>query len=259
MSTTGAFAWVAEIYDSYVTSTFDIPFFLEEASSVTGPVLELMCGTGRVSLPLVEAGVQLTAVDLSAPMLAKLREKLAAKGLSAEVVEADVSALDLGRRDYELAILPFHAFAELPTPEAQRATLARVQEHLTPGGRFICTLHNPPVRLRTVDGLTRLLGTFPLGEGRTLLLWSTQQRAPDSPTVRAAQLYEVYGAEGKLEEKRWLNVSFRLVEQGAFRPMAEEAGFAVEAVYGGYDRVPFEPESSPVMIWQLKKERMPER
>jgi SAM-dependent methyltransferase len=254
MSTTGAYAWVADIYDAYVTATFDIPFFVEESARVSGAVLELMCGTGRVSLPLVEAGVQLTAVDLSGAMLAKLRGKLSAKGLAADVVEADVSVLALPRRDYTLALLPFHAFAELPTPEVQRATLARVYEHLAPGGRFICTLHNPSVRLRTVDGLTRLLGTFPLpGCDKTLLLWSTQQREPDGAMVRAAQIYELYDNEGRLEEKRWLDVRFRLVEVGEFRSMAEGAGFSVERLYGEYDRAPFDPEMSPVTVWTLSK------
>jgi ubiquinone/menaquinone biosynthesis C-methylase UbiE len=73
--------WVAGLYDTYVTTTFDLPFFLREATATGGNVLELMCGTGRVSVPLAEAGVHLTCVDGSAEMLARLREKLAAKGL----------------------------------------------------------------------------------------------------------------------------------------------------------------------------------
>ena len=63
---------VASLYDSYVTATFDVPFFLAEAKAVPGPVLELMAGTGRVSLPLVEAGVPLTCVDASGAMLSRL-------------------------------------------------------------------------------------------------------------------------------------------------------------------------------------------
>jgi hypothetical protein len=54
---------VADLYDVYVRFSDDIPFFLEACANAGGTVLELMCGTGRLSLPLIEAGVALTCVD----------------------------------------------------------------------------------------------------------------------------------------------------------------------------------------------------
>ncbi len=81
---------VAEIYDLYVTADYDIPFFLHEATNVEGPVLELTAGTGRLSLALIQAGVQLTCVDGSRGMLDVLLRKLRDRGLSAEVLCADV-------------------------------------------------------------------------------------------------------------------------------------------------------------------------
>jgi len=62
---------VADVYDLYVTSDLDVGFYIQEAGKVRGKVLELMCGTGRVSIPLLEAGVDLTCVDASAGMLAR--------------------------------------------------------------------------------------------------------------------------------------------------------------------------------------------
>ncbi len=84
------FSRIADLYDTYVQVDFDIPFFLQETRKCSGEVLELMSGTGRVSLPLVEAGVRLTCVDKSAEMLTILRHKLAARNLSANIVQADV-------------------------------------------------------------------------------------------------------------------------------------------------------------------------
>ena len=66
----------------------------------------------------------------------------------------DVCHLDLPSR-YELAILPFQAFMEIVGEEAQREALASVFACLAPGGRFLCTLHNPAVRRAHVDGLLR--------------------------------------------------------------------------------------------------------
>jgi SAM-dependent methyltransferase len=258
VTTTGAHEWVADLYDDYVTATADIPFFVDEVRRAGGPVLELMAGTGRISLPLARARARLTCVDLSGPMLNRLRAKLAAEGLRADVYEMDVCELNLAERAFVLALLPFQSFAELLTLPDQQHALTGVAEHLAPGGRFICTLHNPAVRLRGVDGQLRLLGTFPLVDrARTLLLWSVQQRVPDSSLVRATQLYELYDADGRLAEKRWLDVRFRLAERAEFQALVEAAGFSVEALYGDYQRTPFDADTSPYMIWLLRKERRP--
>jgi ubiquinone/menaquinone biosynthesis C-methylase UbiE len=75
----------APFYELYAQATFDIPFFTQEVTKIPGDVLELMAGTGRVSLPLVKAGVHLTCVDNAPEMLAVLRQKLAREHLSAQV------------------------------------------------------------------------------------------------------------------------------------------------------------------------------
>jgi SAM-dependent methyltransferase len=254
MTTTGAQAWVADLYDAYVTTANDVPFFVDEAQRTQGPVLELMAGTGRISLPLAEAGVRLTCVDLSGPMLARLRSKLAVRQLSVTTYEMDVSRLALAERGFALVLLPFQSFGELLTRDNQQAALGAVAAHLAPGGRFICTLHNPSVRRRTIDGQLRLLGTVPLPDrDATLLLWSLQQLTSDASEVRAAQLYELYDGDGRLEDKRWLDVRFRLVERPEFKAMAEAAGFRVVALYGDYDRTHFDDENSPYMIWMLER------
>jgi len=89
---------VADIYDYYVNTDLDISFYLEEFRMPTGAILELMCGTGRVSLPLLKNGVSLTCVDYSAKMLERFQEKLVRNNLQARLVEADICFLELGER-----------------------------------------------------------------------------------------------------------------------------------------------------------------
>ncbi|TLN18751.1 class I SAM-dependent methyltransferase, partial [bacterium] len=127
---------IADLYDIYVPATFDIDFFVRETAKVRGEVLELMSGTGRVSIPLLEAGVRLTCVDLSAELNAVLKRKLAQRGLKADVYRMDVRELDLPRQ-FEQVIIPFHSFAHLTTPRDQRRALKRIYDFLTPGGSFI--------------------------------------------------------------------------------------------------------------------------
>jgi ubiquinone/menaquinone biosynthesis C-methylase UbiE len=93
MSTTDDHAAQAEIYDLFVRTTHDVPFLLAECRRAEGQVLELMAGTGRVAVPLLEQGVRLSCLDRSPAMLAVLRQKLQHKGLSAPIYEMDVCQL----------------------------------------------------------------------------------------------------------------------------------------------------------------------
>jgi SAM-dependent methyltransferase len=241
---------IAEIYDLYVTADYDVPFFVSEARRVKGPVLELMAGTGRLSLPLIEAGAALTCVDSSQGMLDVLSRKLARRGLHADVHCMDVRRLDLPSR-FALAVLPFQAFMEIVGEDDQRAALAAVFGCLAPGGRFICTLHNPAVRRAQVDGLLRAVGRFPADDG-TLVVSGFELGG--HPVVTRLQFFELFGADGRLLWKRLLPMEFAFVERDAFERMARNAGFRVARLYGSYDRAPFDPVESPVMIWLLEKE-----
>ncbi len=240
---------IADLYDLYVTADYDIPFFVSETRPVQGAVLELMAGTGRLSLPLIEAGVKLTCVDSSEAMLEVLSRKLKQRGLHADIICADVCQLSLPAR-FELAILPFQAFMEIIGEADQRAALAAVFKCLAPGGRFICTLHNPAIRRRQVDGLLRLVGQFPT-EGGPLVVSGFEQGG--TPVVSRQQFFEFFDSEGCLLEKRLLQMKFAFVEKDEFERMVQSAGFRVAQLYGSYDRAPFDPAHSPVMIWILEK------
>lgn len=246
------YSQVAALYDTYVQADFDLAFFRAEAAKVSGEVLELTSGTGRVSIPLLEAGVRLTCVDQSPEMLAILRRKLAARGLDAPVHAMDVCDLDLDPH-FELIFIPFHSFAELLSPSDQHQALVKIRRHLTASGRFICTLHNPPVRLRSVDGRLKLWGKYETGDGGSLFLWGLENQAPDQRTVVGYQFYEIYGPDNVLRSKSFVDLRFCLHERDAFEAMAEAAGFRVEALYGDYSYGAFDEEESAVMVWELRK------
>ncbi len=243
---------IADLYDIYVPATFDIDFFVNEAKKSQGEVLELMSGTGRISIPLLEAGVRLTCVDLSAQLNAVFREKLAQKGLEADVYQMDVCELDL-RKKFEMVIIPFGSFAHITSPQDQRKALERIHQHLLPGGTFICTLGNPLLRKQTINGQLRLFRTYPLEHGGSLLLWVLEDFSPeDEQVVHARQFYEEYDAGGSLKAKRLIELHFRLSSRGEFEKAAQVAGFKVKAFYGNYDCAEFSEASSPHMIWLLE-------
>jgi SAM-dependent methyltransferase len=241
---------VADLYDLYVNTDLDISFFLREATGTSGKVLELTCGTGRVSIPLLRAGVDLTCVDYSPGMLSRLRAKCSQQGLRCTIIEADIAGLSLADR-FDLIFIPFHSFQEIVDPTRQRQALDRIRDHLAHHGRFICTLQNPPVRLRSIDGTIRPVGIFPVENDQTLQVSSLFTYDASARIVRGFQTYAIADANGVVQDQRRLEINFCLHTYSEFLALAENAGLKVEALYGDYNCGLFDESSSPFMIWTL--------
>ena len=244
---------IARYYDSYVQVEFDINFFLKEVKKVSGKVLELMSGTGRVSIPLLESGVDLTCVDSSPEMLNVFRKKLVEKKLSANIFEVDICEMSLEEK-FDMIFIPFHAFAELTSVSQQHLALENIYKHLSDDGRFICTLHNPTVRLRSADGDIRLIGKFPIkDENRILFLWCLENYDEKKKIVRGYQFYEIYDKDGKFCSKSFLDINFYIHDKLPFELLIHEIGFKIESLYGDYSWGDYSRVESPVMVWVLRK------
>ena len=127
-------------YDhAYRSHTRDLAFYVELARSARGPVLELGAGTGRVTLALLRAGVQVTAVDRSAAMQARARERVArlpaAQQAGVRWVTADLRRLRLRER-FGLVLAPFNLLMHMYTRTDLEQALAAIHRHLAPRGRF---------------------------------------------------------------------------------------------------------------------------
>ncbi|NNG15568.1 MAG: class I SAM-dependent methyltransferase [Gemmatimonadales bacterium] len=243
----------ADRYDALVRFEGDIAFFMTEAGRATGEVVDLMCGTGRVAVPLLAAAIPVTCVDRSPDMLGVLRAKLARRGLEARVVEADVCALPLAPR-FSLAIISFNSFAELVTTADQQAALASISRCVRPEGRFICTLHNPTVRLKDMDDTWRVRARVPDPEGRGELTLRVRETYDlKTRIVSGTQAFVTIGHDGA-ESQREVDFRFSALDRASFEGMAQAAGFRVEELYGDYSRAVFMSDESPFMIWVMSKE-----
>ncbi len=134
----------------------------------------------------------------------------------------------------------------------QQDNLDAAVQLLRDGGRFICPLHNPPIRRATLDGLPRLVGRFPLGAGQ-LHVWSVASYDPSTGIADGAQYYEEYDGGGTMLRKRQLPIRFALLAHERFEELARAAGMRVAALYGDYALTPFDSETSPFQVWVLAK------
>ncbi|HEX3011372.1 MAG TPA: class I SAM-dependent methyltransferase [Syntrophomonadaceae bacterium] len=245
------FGIVADIYDNYVNVDFDIPFYKSLCKNYNGGVLELMCGTGRVSQPLLEDGIDVTCVDYSQEMLDVFSRKLT--GRKASLICQDVSKLDLGRK-FEFIFIPFHSFSEIIDRETRRQAMGRIIEHLEEDGDLLITLYNPVYRLKLADGSMKLLGKYELPHDRTLVVTYYNTLGTISNLVCGMQFYEIYNDKNELMEKRFLDIAFSLVSKDEIVDLCNEFGLSIKKVYGDYNFGEFN-EKSRFMNYVLTRQR----
>lgn len=126
----------------------EIGFYLDQARNIQGAVLELGCGTGRITLPLAESGKQVWGLDLSLAMLRILEAKLQRYDPSVKerirLVHGSMANFDLGQK-FELIIVPFFSFMVLTEEADRQSCLSCVRSHLEIGGTFIFDIDSTPL------------------------------------------------------------------------------------------------------------------
>ncbi len=192
-------------------------------------VLDLGCGTGRLSLALARQGAQVCGVDASAAMLALARQRASAAGLAITWVQGDWLHLDLDRR-FDLAILPYNGLQHLLDLDEIRAFLKTVREHLGPQGRFALDLHLPQAALLARDPEE----------------WFGVEEGPVSPSgwrVLAEQsrwnavaqvLTQRWRMGGPQGQDRLIELPLRQYFPVELRALLEGAGFKLLAHVGGF-------------------------
>lgn len=117
----------------------DLELWRELAATARGPVLDVGAGTGRTSLDLAARGVDVTALDVEEPLLAELARRARARRLTVPTLLADARELAVGSR-FAAIIVPMQTVQLLGGPAQRARFLARVREHLRPGGLFAAAL-----------------------------------------------------------------------------------------------------------------------
>ena len=226
-------AWdaFAADYEQWATvMTEDIPFYVELAREADGPVVELAVGNGRVAIPVAEAtGKAVLGIDISPAMLVQARANAEKAGVELELREGDMRELALDEAA-ALIYCPARALMHLPTWADRRRTFERIAAALEPGGRFAwnafvfdpqvaASLHghwqeDAPVRHRVDYSPTDARIDLTLEDGATIpLYWSTRAE---------------------------------------WEGLLEVAGLETEALYGWFDRRPFD-ESSEEFVWVARR------
>jgi 2-polyprenyl-3-methyl-5-hydroxy-6-metoxy-1,4-benzoquinol methylase len=123
-----------------VTTTEDFDFWIGEVVFANGPVLELGCGTGRLTIPLASNGFDISGLDSSESMLRRARSKTRDAGVGVTWILGDMRAFDLGRK-FTMIFCPLGTFNHLRRDDVAQC-LSAVRDHLLPGGHFALDTFN---------------------------------------------------------------------------------------------------------------------
>ncbi|WP_010146785.1 class I SAM-dependent DNA methyltransferase [Serinicoccus profundi] len=199
-----------------------------------GRALELAIGTGRVGIPLLERGVDVTGIELSAPMV----EQLHRKRPDLPVSVGDMATTRVEGR-YALVYLVFNTIGNLCTQDEQVACFANAASHLQPGGRFVVEVGVPALR-QLPPGQVAV--PFDVSEGHVGL------DTYDPVTQRATSHHYTRQADGSY---RYCPHHYRYVWPSELDLMARLAGMRLERRTADWSGAEFTAESqSHVSVWR---------
>lgn len=222
---------IAGIYDPWSRSvTEDIGFYVDEALASGGPVVELAVGTGRIAVPIAEAGIAVIGVDQSPGMLAVARRLARERGVEAllDLRVGDLREPPVVER-VPLVICPFRSLLHMPDETEKLRALRAAHGLLAPGGRLVFDVFAPSsADIVETHGLwlEREPGIF--------------ERADWDEGARTLTLSVRGGEQAARMQLHWLS-------ELEWRRLLDAAGFEAEAVYGWFDRRPLVDGED--MVW----------
>jgi SAM-dependent methyltransferase len=236
------------VYDlQFPADAPDGRFWADWCRGVGGSVLELGCGNGRIAIPLARAGLEVVGLDLSPPMLAAARKRLAAEPPEVRrrvrLIRADMREFHLPRQ-VACAIIPASTFSVLLTARDQARTLANVRTSLREEGRlafdvrlfddWLSVSREPPRRCTSADGA---------------LDFTEERRFDYDPSTRVLTSTITYKFRRPRSLGRFTEqVRGLALSQPEVEAVLDRTGFHVEHIWGGYDRSPVQPDGQRMIF-----------
>lgn len=230
---------VARYYDMSPHHPDDLPFYVGQLAGPADRVLELGCGTGRITIPLAAHCAQVWGVDNSTAMVECLEEKLAVCPHADRVRTSigDITSLDLGER-FDLVIAPFRVLQNSATDDQVTGLLRTIRDHLAPGGVAVLNAFNP--RYAKEDFATAWMArgdsvAWEVVDGATKLeVVDRAVRIETDPLVAFPQLVYRFYEDGEQVDEALLNIAMRVYYPDELVALIRGAGFEVRDCWGGY-------------------------
>lgn len=235
----------ARHYDALFPGPDNLPFYQRQIGAYGGPVLELACGTGRLTVPLAAAGADITGIDRSRSMLEAARNRSARDQVEASFQEGDIRDYHLGR-EFRLIFISTNSFSHLLEHEEIESCLRCTRDHLAEEGRFVIDIFTPSVRMLARErNEVYTVGEYddPDGKGRIVV---TETRSYDVATQVNHSLWRYTNRD---TQENWeIPFSLRMFYPQEINALLRYNGFAIENKFGWYDESPYGDASPKQLI-----------
>lgn len=217
-----------------------LPFYVAAAAASGGPVLDLGCGTGRLTLAMATtAAVEVVGLELAPAMLAHANNKHAAADPEIRArlsfVAGDMTDFAFSQR-FALIVIPFRSFQEILTVYDQRAALSCIRDHLTDDGRLVFDLQDPRLEDVLVREDDEPVALPPLDLGETMLIAHILERHNNPLTQVLSEVWRFaeldraghpFCIEEEIHSLRWTwrSEMRHLLELCGLTPITEYADF----------------------------------
>jgi SAM-dependent methyltransferase len=253
----------AVLYDyEYRRRRADVNFYRSLATELLdgpGSVLEMACGSGRITLGLAREGHRVLAMDVAPAMLERARGRMRRAGRvtrdRVSLVRADMRRFAFTRR-FPLVVSAFNSLEHLYTRVELAACLACVRDHLEPGGHLVFDVQNPDLRWLSRDPAKRWARTrftHP-GTGERMIYSTNHIYDPVSQVVVIRLYYQRLGADGRPRGRETVvTLSQRKYFPAELEALVTAAGLRVERRFGDFDGEPLEGDSeSQVLVCAVR-------
>lgn len=227
----------------------DGPFFLEIAKKLQGPVLEVGCGTGRITVPLAQNQVEITGLDVVPVMISRAKQK--AGNLQIQWVVDDIRSFHL-QSSFRLIFETGNVFQHLLTRPDQEAYLHRVREHLEDQGRFVFGLMFPHPELLTSEESEKEWYQYEDRQGHTIRVSGTDLYDPIRQ-VKLETAYRRWIDESGMEVLKVAPLSLRYTFPQEIETLLLYNGFDIIEQYGDWECNPL-TDKSRMIISVCKKQ-----
>lgn len=235
-----------ELWDLVETAVpGDADFYAQYARISGGPVLVLLCGTGRIVVPIARQGIPTMGMETDAAMVELAKRKAMEAGVTkALFVRGDPTSFLSGAR-HTVAIIPSGAFGRLLTVEDQRACLLAVRNAITLGGKLLLDL---PILARATfaEQEPPAVRQLPGEQDRRMIIQRSRRFDPTRQIVEELVTCEFVEAGGMVK-KEYLHQAYRFATPAEVLLLLEACGYGV-TTYGSFDQDPFLPGASRLVI-----------
>lgn len=230
-------------YDAMNTDLGDFDYYDAACRDAGGAILELCCGTGRLTIPLALRGHAMTGLDFTDSMLDRARVKAREAGALVDWRKGDMRAMDLSSR-FALIFIPFNSLQNTYTIDDVERVLACVRQHLSPGGRFLIDLFNPNIEFMVDRSRAPSIWGFHMPDGRRVEITETCAYDAAGQVNRVTWVHRIEGQPDPIPQRLDMRCFFPLEMDAVLK----YTGWRVLEKYGDYDRSPF-VSTSPKQLY----------